>query len=373
MAIEALGRLKDPAAVPALARAAEAPQADVRLQAFVALQALADPRSVAVLDGGLADLDPRIRASAARLAGALAARQLAPALADRLGDADSGVRSAAARALACTGAAPLPRILAALVVKRTATRAARDGDELEAIGDALEANVTAGDDAPLAAAFLAAEPDLQGPLARGLAVAHVTEPLVNRAVVERATALLAVGGATALAAADLLATARLSDGEVAPLARAFADAEAAVRARLCAAIAHTRGGGGWLASLISSSSQPLEVRAAAAWCSRGLPDARSALEVAAGSPEGPLATNARAALAGGAGRDGGTRAIRLRAPDGGPLAGRWVTLEGEGLAVAARTDETGVARIDGFSGATPGAWHTAGLSLQGAPTRPSGR
>ena len=91
-----------------------------------------------------------------------------------------------------------------------------------------------------------------------------------------------------------------------------------------------------------------------------------------GSPEGPLATNARAALAGGAGRDSGGRAIRLCAPDGAPLAGRWVTLEGGGLAVAAMTDETGVARVDGFSGATPGAWHTDGLSLQAAPARPGG-
>ena len=125
VAIEALERLQDPAAVPALARAAEAPQADVRLQAFAALQALADPRSVAVLDGGLADRDPRVRASAARLAGLLAARGAAATLADRLGDVDSAVRSAAARALARTGGAPLRRILAALARPRRRRRRRR--------------------------------------------------------------------------------------------------------------------------------------------------------------------------------------------------------------------------------------------------------
>ena len=371
VAIEALERLKDPAAVPALARAAEAPQADVRLQAFAALLALADPRSVAVLDGGLADRDPRVRASAAQLAGQLAARGAAPTLADRLGDVDSAVRSAAARALARTGGAPLARMLVALAANGTTTRAARDSAELEAIGDALEANVTAADGGRLDEAFLTAAPDLQGPLARGLAVAHGTEPLVNdSAVVDRATALLATDGATALAAADLLATTRLSDAELAGLARAFADAEPAVRARLCAAIARTPRGGGWLASLIASSSEPPQVRAAAAWSARGLPDARSALEAAARGPEGPLRTNARAALALGAGKELGGSAIRLRAPDGTPLVGRWVTLDGDGVAVAAMTDETGLARVDGFSAAVTAAWRAGGLSPQAAPIGP---
>jgi HEAT repeat protein len=370
VAIQALERLNDPAAVPALAHAAEAPQADVRVQAFAALLALADPRSVAVLDGGLADRDPRVRASAAQLAGRLAARGAAPALAERLGDDDSAVRSAAARALARTGGAPLVRMLVALAANGTTTRAARDSAELEAIGDALEANVTAADGPRLDEAFLAAAPSLQGPLARGLAVAHATEPLVNnRAVVDRAISLLAAGGPTALAAADLLATARLSDGEVAALARAFADAEPAVRGRLCAAIARTPRGGGWLASLIASSSEPLQVRAAAAWCARGLRDARSALELAARSPEEALATNARAALAG-AGKEMGGGAIRLCAPDCAPLVGRWVTLEGGGVAVAAMTDETGLARVDGFSATQRAAWHVDGLSREAAPIGP---
>ncbi len=156
---------------------------------------------------------------------------------------------------------------------------------------------------------------------------------------------------------------------MAALARAFADAEPAVRGRLCAAIARTPRGGDWLASLIASASEPLQVRAAAAWCARGLPDARSALEIAARGPEEPLAANARAALAG-AGKGMGASAIRLRAPDGAPLVGRWVTLEGGGVAVAAMTDETGLARVDGLSAAVTAAWHADGLSPRAAPTGP---
>jgi hypothetical protein len=116
----------------------------------------------------------------------------------------------------------------------------------------------------------------------------------------------------------------------------------------------------------------LQVRAAAAWSARSLSDARSALEVAARGPEGPLATNARAALAGGGAKRLGGSAMRLCAPDGAPLAGRWVTLEGSGVAVAAMTDQTGVARVDGPASATVAVWRADGLSLQAAPTGPIG-
>ena len=372
VAIEALGRLRDPAAVAALARAAEASQADVRLQAFAALTALCDPRSVGVLDGGLADPDPRVRARAAELAGLLDAHRAGPLLADRLADADSNVRSAAARALARTGGAPLGRILAALAANPTVTRTARDPAELEAIGDALEANATTADAAHLDEAFLAAGPGLQETLARALAAAHFAQTLTSRAVVERLVAMMSEGGPGALSAADALGTARLSDGQASALARAFADAAPAVRARLCAAIARAPRGARWLASLISDPDESLPVRAAAAWCARDLPDARAALEAAARGPEGPLTANARAALAVGPGAGNGWRTIRLRAPDGAPLGGRWVTLDGGGIMVAAMTDEIGVARIGGLSEAAPGGWRADGLSLQAAPTAPTG-
>jgi HEAT repeat protein len=367
VAIDALARLGDPAAVPALARAAGAPQADLRLRAFAALRALADPRGVALVEGGLSDPDPRVRAAAADLAGALAARGSALLLVDRLGDGDSAARAAAARALARTGGASPARMLAALAATKGAVR---DPPELEALGDALVANVTAADAASLGQAFLAADAGLAGPLVRALAGAHLQQPLVDRAVVDRAIALLGTGDASAFAAADALAAARLSRGEVTALARAFSDAAPALRARLCVAIAHTPRGGDWLASLIASPAEPLQVRAAAAWEARALPAARPALAAVARELEGPLAANARAALSDRARGRTGSAAIRLRAPDGAPLAGRWVTLAGNGVAVQAMTDELGIARVDGLAGATAetaATWRADGLSLRAGP------
>ncbi len=368
MALDALARLRDPAAVPALARATIAAQPDLRLRAFTALRALADPRSAAVLDSGLADADPRVRVSAAELAGALDARASALALADRLADSAPTVRCAAARALARIGATSgaVPGALARMLTALTEGKPTpRDPDELEALGDGLEANAGAADAERIDRAFLAADLGLQVPLARALAAAHVEKPLVNQAAIDRAIALLPTGGAAALAAADALGTARFSDGEVTALGRAFSDAEATVRGRLCPAIAHTRHGGGWLASLIAASAEPLPVRAAAAWSARSLPEARAALELAARAAEEPLAANARAALAGGGRAGAGGTAIRLDATDGTPIVGRWVTLAGGGVTVWVMTDETGVARVDGISGA--GDWSVAGVNLRAAP------
>ena len=181
VAIDALARLRDPAGVPALARAAAAPQADVRLRALTALGALADARSVAVLAAGLADLDARVRAAAAALAGATAARASAPALAERLGDVDATVRRAAAQALARLGSVPgnLARMLAVLAT----TRPARQADEIETLGDALEANAPGAamaDAAQLDAAFVHADPALQIAFGRALAAVHVGTPLTDR-------------------------------------------------------------------------------------------------------------------------------------------------------------------------------------------------
>src|SRR6185437_11417643 len=190
VAIDALARLRDPAGVPALARAAAAPYADVR--------------SVAVLPAGLADPDARVRAAAAELAGAAAARAAAPALADRLGDADGSVRRAAAQALARLGSVPgnLARMLAVLA----ATRPTRQEDEIEALGDALEANAaaaTTADAAQLDAAFARADSALQIALGRALAAVRVGKTLTDRAAIEAALGRLPAGGAGARTAADV--------------------------------------------------------------------------------------------------------------------------------------------------------------------------
>jgi HEAT repeat protein len=363
VAIRALGRLADPAGLPTLARAAAAPYPDVRRAAFAALEAIGDPRASGAIGGGLADGAPGVRAAAAALAGALGARGAATALADRLADADPGVRRAAARALARLPTLPgaIGRMLAALAPAKVE----RDDDELEALGDALEAQATAADAAPIEAAFLAAPPPLVAPLGRALAAAHVETPLVGRAAVARALAQLDEGGGRGAAAADLLAAARLSDDDVPRLARAFADAEPPIRAALCAALALAPGGGRWLAAVLADPQEPAAVRAAAAWSARDLPEARGALEVAARGPDGPVAGNARAALAA-AGRPGRAwAAVRLRATDGAAIVGRWVTLTAAGLEVRALTDAAGVARVAGL--AIPAAWSAAGLSLRAAP------
>ncbi len=330
VAIDALARLGDPASLPALARAAEAPQADVRLAAFAALQTLADPRGTPVAEAGLADPDPRVRAAAVRLGSALD-RGCATGFgwAHALGDADAAVRRAAALATVhCAETKPDP------------DGAARLDDAL------LKAS---GDRSP---AFL----DL-------LAAAHAGEPVGNRAVVDRMLGLVAAGGPAATAAADVLAVARLTDDQAAALARTFGESAAPVRARLCPAIARGPRGGEWLAALIAAADEPPEVRAAAAWAARDVREARGALEIAARGPDGPLARNARAALADP--RGGEWTAIRLGATDGAPVVGRWVTLAGGGVEIDARTDATGVARLPGLPrGAV---WRAAGLTLRAAP------
>ena len=329
VAIDALARLGDPAALPALARAAEARQADVRLAAFTALQTVAEPRGAAVVEAGLGDPDPRVRAAAVRLGGALERGCAAGFRWDRaLADADAAVRRAAAEAMIhCAETSPGPGGPARL-----------DDALLKAPGDPSPA-------------FL----DL-------LATAHAAEPLGDRAVVERVLALVAAGGPSATAAADVLAVARLTDDEAPALARAFAKSAPPVQARLCPAIARAPRGGEWLAALIAAADEPLEVRAAAAWAARDAREARRALEIAARGPDGPLARNARAALADV--RGGEWTAIRLGATDGTPLVGRWVTLAGGGVEIDARTDAAGVARLDGLP--RRAVWRAAGLTLRAA-------
>jgi HEAT repeat protein len=383
-ALAALARLADPDSVPTLTRAAESPDPEIRLGAFAASLAIADPRSVAVVEGGLLDPDARVRALAARLAASVGARAAAPALAARIADPDAAVRRAAARGLAQIGNGVGNRVgdgvgpgdasrglitpvLAALAQPDAPSR---DDDELEAIGDALEALAGPADVASLGRAFATARGDNRAPIARGLAAASAGRSISDRTIIDQLLAAVADGGLAALAAADTLAAARVPSGAVAALARAFADAERAVRARLCPAIASTPDGGAWLATLILSSDQAPEVRAAAAWAARGGTEARAALESATHDVDAAVAANARAALSAGAARTGtGWTAVRLRATDDLPLVGRWVTMaNGQGPAVEAMTDSFGVARVSGLPPTPTPAGHqearVAGLRLR---------
>ncbi|HEY4396028.1 MAG TPA: hypothetical protein VGP64_18315, partial [Polyangia bacterium] len=236
-----------------------------------------------------------------------------------------------------------------------------------------ETHPTAGGATRLDAALLAARGEPSPAFLDLLAAAHAQEPLENHEVIAPMLELVAAGGRSAAAAADVLAVSRLSDAEAAALARAFPESAPTVRARLCAAIARLPSGREWLTALIAADGEPPEVRAAAAWAARDVRSARAALELAARGSEGPLARNARAALAARSHADAdahanahaGWSAIRLLATDGAPSVGRWVTLAAPGIEVDARTDEVGVVRLDGLP---PGAvWRAPGLSLRARP------
>ncbi len=365
VALDALARLGDPAAVPAIARAAGAPEADLRAQAFEALRAFADPRTAASVEGGLADPEPRVRAAAAALAGCArrARRRPAaggPARRRRFRGADGGRPSAGPYRRRAAGA----HVGGAGGDEGSGPRPG----ELEALGDALAANVAGADAAALGQAFLAAEPALAGPLARALAAAaHRAPPLADRAVVARAIALLEAAAAPprprpTCSPPPACQTVRW------PPWRAPSLTPARRSARGSATLSPTRHGAesGWRRW---SSLRPSRCRSAPPRPGRraGSPPRAPALAAAAQAAEGPLAANARAALAGGARGGAGSTAIRLRAPDGAPLAGRWITLAGDGVAVAAMTDETGLAEIDGFAGATAAIWRADRLSLRAEP------
>ena len=100
VALDALARIGDPAAVPTLVRAAESGDLETRRRGFAALLALRDrARDRSRSRRGLADADANVRELAARLAGAIGAQASALALAALLGDGERDVRRAAATAL----------------------------------------------------------------------------------------------------------------------------------------------------------------------------------------------------------------------------------------------------------------------------------
>jgi HEAT repeat protein len=352
LAIVALRTLGDPAAVPALVRAAESPSVELRRRAVGALLALRDPRGVAVVARGLDDPDPQVRADAVRLAAALAVRAVLPSLGARLADPDPTVRVAAAGALTTlgaagtTGAALAKDVLAGL---KRPDAPVRDDDEWWTVGGAL-ARLVGTREAPLldAAAQTAAGPRRIA-IARALAAVHERTPITDGAVTARLLEAVREKGTVARAAADALANARLRDDRA--LRIAFNAASPQLRARLCPAVAATARGGDWLAALIVAGDEPVSVRAAAAWAARGLPDARDALRAAAtGAADDPIAANARAALA--VEQHGDKTAwadLRLQLPDGMPWNDRWLTVSGtNGLTVWIATDDAGTVHLGGL-------------------------
>ena len=110
-AAELLGRMRAPAAIPALTRAVAEPDAALKLNALEALTVHGPAAAGAAgnVVAALADTDWRCRSAAAKALAALGARDHAPALAPLLADPDLTVRGNAARALAGLGhSAALP-------------------------------------------------------------------------------------------------------------------------------------------------------------------------------------------------------------------------------------------------------------------------
>jgi HEAT repeat protein len=346
--LEALAKLGDPAALPALARAAESPGRETRLAAFDGLVALGDARAGATVDRGLADPDPAVRARAARLAAATGASAATPALASLMAaDREPAVRGAAAAALARVGRPARAAFAEVLAALRAPGAPPRDAVEWRDVGDALARLADPADRERLGATLLATQGPGRVALMRALAATADGKTLPPGLAAALVTAL-AAGGPEALAAADALGAAPLPDGVRAPLAAAFAAAEPAVQARLCPAVARISGGGPWLGALVADRAAAAEVRAAAAWAARGLAAAAPALAEAAREGDGPVPANARAARTVGGSRSAATE-VRLRAPDGGAEAGRWISLSAPGgVVVWTVTDEVGAARVEGL-------------------------
>ena len=355
VALDALARIGDPTAIPTLVRAAESSDLEIRRRGFAALLALRDARATVTLARGLVDGDASVRQSAARLAAAIGAQGAAPALAALLADGDADVRRAAAAALAVV-ATPSSALVTGVVAATTRPGAPeRNTDEWQAIGEALERAAEPGDAGRLAAAWKSARGPDRPALARALAAAQRDREYSDAGLVSQLIDALAGEGPLPIAAADALGAGAIPADARGAFSRRFAEASPAVRARLCGAVAAMPDGANWLAALLRAPDESPEVRAAAAWAARGLDDGdlRDALEAAGADDASPVAANARAALA--AMRDRRSRqeswvGARLRARDGTPIAGRWVTVSFAGAGeVWAVTDDAGGVRLLGPS------------------------
>jgi HEAT repeat protein len=352
-ALAALARLADPAAVPGLARLVEtAPVADVRGLALDALIATGDASAVDVLPRALADADAGVRARGVRLAAKLGGGGAAVALAGRLDDPDGDVRREAAVALGGLSALP-PEAARAIIVVLARPTPPLDADAAAALGDALE-RVEAEPPA-LEQAYLAASlPLARAALARGLAAGRHSP---SSAVVSALIRDLAGAPTLALAAADALLDASLSQQQQEALSVAFARAEVFVGARLSPSLARFPSGAAALESTLADDGAAACVRAAAAWALASRLDARAALERATDDAAAAIAANARGALASQAraGRRATSMwtAVRLTTPDGAPWPARWVTVTaGDDAPVWAMTDLEGRAVVAGL-GAGP--------------------
>ncbi len=122
-AAEALWKIGDPAAVPALITALSDQDRSVRFRAAEALEQIADPGAVPALTAALSDEYPNVRWRAASALGAIGDPATVPALLiASLGDRNDNVRNTCTLALAMMGAAAVPGFTAALSHKDSNVR-----------------------------------------------------------------------------------------------------------------------------------------------------------------------------------------------------------------------------------------------------------
>jgi HEAT repeat protein len=379
-ALKALATLKDPSALVMLVRAAADPDPDVRRLSFEALIAIGDAGGAVALESGLSDSVSDVRRAALRLAARIFARGAATGVLANVADDDGGVRREALVTLAALAVAPPGTMAALLSVGQRLERASDVASTVAeglALGDALERVATEADRQLLASAIVKSTGAAQGPLLRGLiaAVTSGVPPAPNLVPTGHLLAVLGRGGALAETAADALAALSPLAGDdggssdeagarEADLIAAFDGAEPPVRARLTMALArrHTAAARARLRAALTDGHETDDVRAAAAWAAAGLLN-DGALDVslkrlAADAAAGPIAANARAALAAaGRGRGGSERAwaqrwtaVRLLAPAGlGPLPRQWLLLRADGgEPVWAMTGTSGEVRVWGL-------------------------
>ncbi|MEO8215222.1 MAG: hypothetical protein ABI560_18630, partial [Myxococcales bacterium] len=287
----ALMALRDPSTVPTLVGALASPRyatsPGVREACLNALTEIGDARAGTVVGASAQDPDPRVRAAALNLEGAVRAQMPQQLWVARLRDQDATVRLAALRALPAVGG-----------------------------------------------------PSITLPAA-------VESMLVDT---------LSVGGAAGRAAAEVLSSFQLDVSTLRELLALVVTLQSPVRARLCSALAHaaSRAADELLANLLSADLDP-GVRAAAAWAAqmrRTEPAVGRALARAQEDREAAVRRNATVASSAASApplsllaSDRGWVRLRVRmlAPGGAPIAGRWVRITAGVQAVWGLTDESGEA------------------------------
>jgi hypothetical protein len=327
-----------------------------------ALISIGDDRASVVLHASLRDQDAGVRRKAAILARVVLARETIGAITERLADPDADVRREAVRtvgALATPGTCQ--HILAALSrlhgmeavvqVSLEATCRPQDLGRLLAAARHLVADTGDGSSSgwrPVVLRGLVAILPLPGERDRS----------VERDALDLLASELTAGGPTAeIAAGGAADLGRAGRYEEVLLSR-FGHAPAPVRARLCVGLATSADGRARLGAVLHDRTEDDEVAAAAAWALAGRTEGslRTALVHAKGSSHPAIAANAAAALGktGNLGRQGSAPIVlRLRKPNGEPLAREWVRLTGRDADMGAetvwtRTDAFGLVTVFGL-------------------------